>query len=43
MSYQQCSFNFGRTPFKYPPNAKFDTFNSKAHLQENDKIILPKY
>ncbi|CAG2115811.1 unnamed protein product [Medioppia subpectinata] len=43
MSYQQCLFNFGRTPFKFPPFSAFETFNSKGYLSDSDKIILPKH
>lgn len=44
MSFQQCRFNFGSEPFKYPPvNRKFNTFNSKAVLRDKDKIVLPRH
>ncbi|XP_054165300.1 RING finger and SPRY domain-containing protein 1-like [Oppia nitens] len=43
MSYQQCLFNFGGTPFKYPPDLAFETFNAKGFLTDSDKIILPKH
>ena len=43
MSFQQCEFNFGRTPFKFPPkNIKFQSFNEKAQLNDSEKVILPK-
>ncbi|XP_044289975.1 RING finger and SPRY domain-containing protein 1 isoform X2 [Varanus komodoensis] len=42
MSYQQCEFNFGGKPFKYPPSAKFSTFNDYAFLTAEEKIILPR-
>ncbi|GAB1293489.1 RING finger and SPRY domain-containing protein 1 [Apodemus speciosus] len=41
MSYQQCEFNFGARPFKYPPSMKFSTFNDYAFLTAEEKIILP--
>uniref|UniRef100_T1D964 RING finger and SPRY domain-containing protein 1-like protein n=2 Tax=Colubroidea TaxID=34989 RepID=T1D964_CROHD len=43
MSYQQCEFNFGAKPFKYPPSAKFNTFNNYAFLTAEEKIILPRH
>ena len=45
MSYQHCRFNFGSTPFRYPPNTvtSFKTFNDHGHLSEQDRLILPKY
>jgi hypothetical protein len=42
MSYQQCEFNFGARPFKYPPSMKFSTFNDYAFLTAEEKIILPR-
>ncbi|XP_004600702.1 RING finger and SPRY domain-containing protein 1 [Sorex araneus] len=43
MSYQQCEFNFGAKPFKYPPSTKFSTFNDYAFLTAEEKIILPRH
>ena len=45
MSYQHCRFNFGSTPFRYPPThvKSFKVFNDFGYLSDNDKIILPKY
>uniref|UniRef100_A0A8C2MIS7 Ring finger and SPRY domain containing 1 n=1 Tax=Cricetulus griseus TaxID=10029 RepID=A0A8C2MIS7_CRIGR len=43
MSYQQCEFNFGAKPFKYPPSMKFSTFNDYAFLTAEEKIILPRH
>ncbi|UJR33081.1 hypothetical protein I4U23_020540 [Adineta vaga] len=45
MSYQQCRFNFGSTPFRYPPTTvkSFKTFNEYGQLSDNDKLILPRY
>ncbi len=43
MSFQHCVFNFGREPFQYPPKEySFQNFNSYGHLNENEKIVLPK-
>ncbi|XP_056382201.1 RING finger and SPRY domain-containing protein 1 isoform X2 [Hyla sarda] len=43
MSYQQCEFNFGAKPFKYPPANKFSTFNEYAVLAPEEKVILPRH
>ncbi|XP_070575389.1 RING finger and SPRY domain-containing protein 1-like [Ptychodera flava] len=43
MSFQQCEFNFGMTPFKYPPSVQFDSFNDKAVLHNEDRVILPRH
>uniref|UniRef100_A0A8W7PEK8 RING finger and SPRY domain-containing protein 1 n=1 Tax=Anopheles coluzzii TaxID=1518534 RepID=A0A8W7PEK8_ANOCL len=44
MSFQQCRFNFGSTPFVYPPkNRPFKSFNDHAALSEQDKIVLPRH
>ena len=46
MSFQQCLFNFGSTPFKFPPTSTkhdFKAFNDQAHLSPEDKVILPKH
>ncbi|CAN7992393.1 unnamed protein product [Ixodes hexagonus] len=44
MTFQQCEFNFGRSPFKFPPSGvEFSCFNSFAHLSEEDKVILPRH
>lgn len=44
MSFQQCRFNFGSEPFKYPPQSRsFDSFNSHAYLKDQDKIVLPRH
>jgi len=41
MSYQQCEFNFGAKPFRYPPkNTVFKTFNDYGNLV--DEEILPR-
>lgn len=44
MSFQQCLFNFGNAPFKYPPtDREFQKFNDYATLKPEDKIILPRH
>ncbi|XP_058809374.1 RING finger and SPRY domain-containing protein 1-like [Phymastichus coffea] len=44
MSFQQCLFNFGNVPFKYPPTDRsYQTFNDHATLDPEDKIVLPKH
>ncbi|TGZ54977.1 RING finger and SPRY domain-containing protein 1 [Temnothorax longispinosus] len=44
MSFQQCLFNFGHVPFKYPPtDREFQKFNDYATLKPEDKIILPRH
>ncbi|XP_065340282.1 RING finger and SPRY domain-containing protein 1-like isoform X2 [Cloeon dipterum] len=44
MSFQQCKFNFGSSAFKYPPvDRKFKSFNDHAHLDAEDKKILPRH
>ncbi|XP_055299379.1 RING finger and SPRY domain-containing protein 1-like [Sitodiplosis mosellana] len=44
MSFQQCRFNFGSEPFKFPPKSRaFDSFNSHAYLKDQDKIVLPRH
>ncbi|EAT45384.2 AAEL003343-PA [Aedes aegypti] len=44
MSFQQCRFNFGSTPFVYPPkNRQFMSFNDHAQMKDQDKIVLPRH
>ncbi|PIK42620.1 putative RING finger and SPRY domain-containing protein 1 [Apostichopus japonicus] len=43
MSFQQCRFNFGMTPFKFPPKVPFKKFNDYAFLPPEKKIILPRF
>lgn len=43
MSFQQCRFNFGMTPFKFPPSVPFKKFNDYAFLPPERKIILPRF
>uniref|UniRef100_F1KY53 RING finger and SPRY domain-containing protein 1 n=1 Tax=Ascaris suum TaxID=6253 RepID=F1KY53_ASCSU len=43
MSFQQCRFNFGTEPFRYPPSSiEFKTFNDYGCLSEEQKTILPR-
>ena len=43
MSFQQCLFNFGSTPFKFPPKRKYQAFNDQGHLDPDEKVIWPKH
>lgn len=44
MSYQQCEFNFGAKPFKYPPkDFEFMCFNDYGHLSVDQKKIIPRH
>ncbi|KAJ8942932.1 hypothetical protein NQ318_003817 [Aromia moschata] len=43
MSFQQCRFNFGADPFKYPPRAAYSTFNDHGSLKSEDKVVLPRH
>lgn len=44
MSYQQCEFNFGAKPFKYPPKGTlFKTFNDYGTMTDEEKKILPRH
>ncbi|KAK3765830.1 hypothetical protein RRG08_026298 [Elysia crispata] len=44
MSFQQCEFNFGARPFRYPPSGvHFCTFNQFGHLKPEEKIVLPRH
>ncbi len=43
MSFQQCRFNFGDSPFKFPPrDRQYQTFNDHARLTADEKVILPR-
>jgi len=42
MSFQQCEFNFGWKPYKYPPDVSFSSFNEVRTLNAEEKIILPR-
>lgn len=43
MSFQQCIFNFGSEPFKFPPKVRqFQAFNDHAALKPEEKVILPR-
>ena len=44
MSFQQCEFNFGSQPFRFPPKGvSISAFNDHATLRPEQKIILPRY
>ncbi|KZC08409.1 PREDICTED: RING finger and SPRY domain-containing protein 1-like [Dufourea novaeangliae] len=44
MSFQQCLFNFGNVPFKYPPaDREYKKFNDYATLKPEDKVVLPRH
>ncbi|GAB6020756.1 RING finger and SPRY domain-containing protein 1 [Chamberlinius hualienensis] len=44
MSFQQCEFNFGRKPFKFPPTDRsFSNFNESATLSSEETLILPRH
>ncbi|XP_076244487.1 RING finger and SPRY domain-containing protein 1 [Calliopsis andreniformis] len=44
MSFQQCLFNFGNAPFKYPPfDREYKYFNDYAALKPEDKVVLPRH
>ncbi|XP_050312307.1 RING finger and SPRY domain-containing protein 1-like [Anthonomus grandis grandis] len=43
MSFQQCRFNFGAEPFKYPPKGPFSTFNQQGSLRAEEKVVLPRH
>jgi hypothetical protein len=43
MSFQQCRFNFGAEPFKYPPPGNYSTFNEYGTLKPEDKIVMPRH
>lgn len=43
MSFQQCEFNFGSAPFRFPPKGiVVSSFNDHAVLTAEQKIILPR-
>lgn len=45
MSFQQCRFNFGTEPFRYPPpsdEGAFQTFNESGQVI-GDKTVLPRH
>ncbi|CRL04789.1 CLUMA_CG017845, isoform A [Clunio marinus] len=43
MSFQQCRFNFGGEPYKYPPNRTFNVFNDCGNLDPQEKVVLPRH
>ncbi|GMT28716.1 hypothetical protein PFISCL1PPCAC_20013 [Pristionchus fissidentatus] len=43
MSFQQCIFNFGASPFRHSPSISFISFNEGgARLTQEEKTILPR-
>ncbi|XP_047543649.1 RING finger and SPRY domain-containing protein 1-like [Vanessa atalanta] len=43
MAYQQCRFNFGYEPFKYPPvDREFSAFNDYGELTDEQKKVIPR-
>lgn len=43
MSFQQCEFNFGWKPFRFPPTDRvFQSFNEVSSLSTDEKLILPR-
>ncbi|CAG0881817.1 unnamed protein product [Darwinula stevensoni] len=43
MPFTHAIFNFGHTPFQYPPRERnFSTFNDKGHLADDMRVILPR-
>ncbi|XP_063232798.1 RING finger and SPRY domain-containing protein 1-like [Bacillus rossius redtenbacheri] len=44
MSFQQCRFNFGSKPFRFPPHDRqFQNFNDHATLTAEEKMVLPRH
>lgn len=43
MSFQQCRFNFGAEPFKYPPAQQYCTFNNSGNLRPENKVVMPRH
>ena len=42
MSFQQCEFNFGWRPYRYPPEREFKSFNDVCELSDEERKILPR-
>lgn len=43
MSFQQCRFNFGSEPFRYPPSIPFRAFNNHGTLTAEEKKVMPRH
>lgn len=43
MSFQQCRFNFGSRPFRYPPQQPFQSFNEHGTLSVEEKRVMPRH
>ncbi|KAJ8737741.1 hypothetical protein PYW08_000336 [Mythimna loreyi] len=43
MAFQQCRFNFGADPFRFPPrDREFKNFNDYGQLTDEEKTVLPR-
>ncbi|OQV12384.1 RING finger and SPRY domain-containing protein 1 [Hypsibius exemplaris] len=43
MTYQQCEFNFGQKPFRFPPrDHEFQSFNASGSLTQEQRTVLPR-
>ncbi|XP_048005113.1 RING finger and SPRY domain-containing protein 1 [Leguminivora glycinivorella] len=43
MAFQQCRFNFGHEPFKFPPTDRpFSSFNQHGYLTDEQKKVVPR-
>ncbi|XP_072931116.1 RING finger and SPRY domain-containing protein 1-like [Epargyreus clarus] len=42
MAFQQCRFNFGNVPFKYPPKRTYQSFNEFGELTDEEKKVVPR-
>ncbi|XP_075990597.1 RING finger and SPRY domain-containing protein 1-like [Anticarsia gemmatalis] len=43
MAFQQCRFNFGSEPFKFPPtDREFSCFNDYGYLTDEEKKVVPR-
>ncbi|KAJ2954449.1 hypothetical protein O0L34_g2720 [Tuta absoluta] len=43
MAFQQCRFNFGAEPYRFPPSDRpFSSFNDHGFLADDDKQVIPR-
>ncbi|XP_026316220.1 RING finger and SPRY domain-containing protein 1-like [Hyposmocoma kahamanoa] len=43
MAFQQCRFNFGAEPFRFPPTDRpFSSFNEHGSLTDEQKMVVPR-
>lgn len=42
MAFQQCEFNFGHKPFRYPPPDGTKALNEHGKLTDEEKKVLPR-